>query len=260
VWRVVWGEADRTPQLVRQWLTNERATEPMVFDAEVRTVCGQYARAQELHAAGVHLVSTDEKTGIQALEWLHPTRALRPGLVARQEHEDQRHGTQCLIANVEIATGDVIVPTIGPTRTAADFAAHSARTVATDPNAGWVLIVDQLNTHQSEEVVKVVAQQGGIALDLDKQGHIRNMKAMASRAAVLADACHRIRCGSTPKHTSWLNQVELWFSILVRTLLKRGSFTSVDDLRDRLLRFIEYVNQTMAQPFKWTYKGRPLQV
>jgi transposase len=260
VWRVFWGEADLKPHLVRQWLTNERGTEPAVFDAEVRTVCEQYARAQEFHAAGVHLVSTDEKTGSQAVARLHPTLALRPGLVARQEHEDKRHGTQCLIANFEIATGEVIVPTISQTRTSADFATHIARTVATDPDACWVFIVDQLNTHQSEELVKVVAGQCGIALDLDEQGHLRNMKAMALRAAFLSDSRHRIRFVYTPKHTSWLNQVELWFSILVRKLLKRGSFTSVDDLREQLLRFIEYFNQTMAKPFKWTYKGRPLQI
>jgi transposase len=74
----------------------------------------------------------------------------------------------------------------------------------------------------------------------------------------LTDKTHRIRVVYTPKHTSWLNQVEIWFSILVRRLLKRASFTSVQDLHDRVLAFIEYFNTTLAKPFKWTYKGRPL--
>ena len=212
-----------------------------------------------MHQAGTHLVSCDEKTGIQALERLHPTLGMRPGLVERREVEYKRHGTRCLIANFEVATGEVIAPSIGPTRTSQDFAAHVERTVATDPDAGWVFIVDQLNTHQSEDLVKVVADKCGLELELDGRGDLRDMKAMASRRTFLTDPTHRIRFVYTPKHTSWLNQVEMWFSILVRRLLKRGSFKSVDELEGRILAFIEYFNQTMAKPFKWTYKGRPLQ-
>ncbi len=83
---------------------------------------------------------------------------------------------------------------------------------------------------------------------------------MKTRAECLSDASHRIRFLYTPKHTSWLNQIELWCSILVRRLLKRGNFTSVEDLRERILAFIDYFNKTMAKPFKWTYTGRPLTV
>lgn len=223
-------------------------------------VCEHYAQALAYRQEGVHLVSTDEKTSIQALERLHPTLPMRPGLVECQEHEYLRHGTRCLIANFEVATGRVITPSIGPTRTNEDFAFHIEKTIATDPEAGWVFVVDRLNTHQSEDLVKLVARECDIELDLTKKGNLKRMKSMASRRAFLEDVGHRIRFVYTPKHTSWLNQIELWFSILARRLLKRGSFTSVEDLEQQILLFIEYFNRTMAKPFKWTYKGRPLKV
>jgi transposase len=224
----------------------------------VKTVCDLYAQAPTLHAEGVHIVSTDEKTGIQALERLHPTLPMRPGLVERREFEYIRHGTQCLTANFEIATGRVIAPTIGDTRTEADFVAHVAQTVAQDPTGPWVFVMDHLNTHQSESLVQWVAQQCGIDDDLGVKGKCGILESMASRAAFLQDVTHRIRLVYTPKHTSWLNQVEIWFGILVRRLLKRASFVSTEDLRQRILAFIEYFNRAKAKPFKWTYAGRPL--
>jgi hypothetical protein len=224
----------------------------------VTTVCELYAQAPALHAAGVHVLSTDEKTAIQALERTHPTRPTRPGLVELQEFEYTRHGTQCLMANFEVATGCILAPTVGPTRTEDDFVAHIAQTVATDPEGTWVFIVDQLNTHQSEGLVRLVARLGTLEEDLGVKEKSGILQSMATRAVFLQDPTHRLRFVYTPKHTSWLNQVEIWFSILVRRLLKRASFTSVDDLRARILAFIAYFNATMAKPFKWTYKGRPL--
>jgi transposase len=149
---------------------------------------------------------------------------------------------------------------VGPSRTEEDFAGHIVHTIATDPEASWLFIVDQLNIHKSEALVRLVAEACGITEDLGEKETRGILQSMLTRAEFLSDVTHRIRFLYTPKHTSWLNQIELWFSILVRRLLKRGNFTSVEDLRQRILAFIAYFNKTMAKPFKWTYKGRPLTV
>lgn len=196
-------------------------------------------------------------TGIQALERAHPTLPMQPGKVERREFEYIRHGTLSLIANFEVALGQVITPSLGPTRTEVDFARHIAQTIATDPDAEWTFVLDQLNTHQSESLVRLVADRCSLSADLGIKDKSGILKSMPSRAAFLSDPSHRIRFVYTPKHSSWLNQIEIWFSILIRRLLKRASFTSTDDLRQRVLAFIDFFNRT-AKPFKWTYTGRPL--
>jgi len=223
----------------------------------VGEVCDLYEQAGRLAEQGVHLVSTDEKTGIQALGRLHPDLPMGPGAVQRREYEYVRHGTLCLTANLEVWCGLIVSPTLGPTRTEADFVAHVEQTVATDPGAGWVFIVDNLNTHQSEGLVLWVAQACGIEEDLGAKGKRGVLKSQKSRAAFLKDRGHRIRFAYTPKHTSWLNQVEIWFGILVRKLLRRSSFTSVEDLKARILAFIDYFNRTMAKPIRWLYSVQP---
>ena len=197
-------------------------------------------------------------TGIQALERKHLTKPMRPGLVERPEFEYIRHGTLTLIANFHVATGQVPTPSLGPTRKEADFAAHIERTIDTDPEADWIFVVDQLNTHKSETLVKLVAERCESKANLGVKGESGILKSMQSRAAFLNDPTHRIYFVYTPKHSSWLNQIELWFSILMRRLLKRASFTSIEDLRERILAFIDYFNRVLAKPFKWTYTGRPL--
>jgi transposase len=199
-------------------------------------------------------------TGIQALERIAPTRPMEPGQVERREFEYRRHGTQCLIGNFEVTTGQVIAPTVQPTRTEEDFATHIARTVATDPEAGWIFVADNLTIHCSESLVRYVAESCGIATDLGKKGRRGVLKSVASRKAFLTDESHRIRFVYVPKHTSWLNQIEIWFSILVRRVIKRGNFTSVKDLREKILAFIDYFNRTLAKPFRWTFTGRALNV
>ena len=248
--------AELQPQRSRYWL-NANPDDPEAFAQQVATVCEAYEQAGRLAERGIHLVSTDEKTGIQALERLAPDLPMGPGRVQRREHEYQRHGTLCLTANLEIWCGWVIAPTLGPTRTGADFVGPIEQTVATDPLAGWVFVVDNLNTHQSEGLVRYVAQACGLPEDLGEKGKRGILKSQASRAAFLADRGHRIRFVYTPKHTSWLNQVEIWFSTLVRKLLRRSSFASLEDLRERILQFIDYFNRTMAKPIRWLYSPRP---
>jgi transposase len=196
----------------------------------VADVSGLYHAAPALAARGERVVSTDELTGVQALERKHPGLPPAPGKVERREFEYVRHGTRSFIVSRDVVTGQIVAPACGPTRTEADFLAHIAGVVATDPAAArWHFVVDNLNTHQSAALVRFVARASG--LDLGEKGQRGILASQASRAAFLSDSRHRIVFHYTPKHSSWLNQVELWLSILVRKLLRRGSFTSVEDLQ-----------------------------
>ena len=248
------------PHRSQYWLNNEREEDPETFDAQVRTICDLYAEAATLDGESrKYIISSDEKTGIQALERNHPTKPMQPGSPEKREFEYQRHGTQALIASFNVTDGQVI-GTVGDTRTETDFVQHIEHVVDNDPDATWVFIVDQLNTHKSASLVHLVAERCQLELELGKKGRCGILHSMVSRAAFLQDEAHRIRFVYTPKHCSWLNQIEIWFSILYRRVLKRGHFTSKGALRQRLLDFIDYFNETLAKPFKWTYKGRPLSV
>jgi len=205
------------------------------------------------------VVCCDEKTGMQALERRYPTKPAMPGKSILREYEYLRHGTLCLTANFEVATGRILAPTIGQTRGEDDFVAHVRRTVAIDPDGVWMFITDNLNTHMSESLVRFVAQQLDVDNDLGKKGRKGVLKNKATRKAFLSDPTHRIRFAYTPRHASWLNQVEIWFSTLSKRLLRDASFTSLKHLRDRVVRFIDYYNTALAKAYKWTYTGRPLQ-
>jgi transposase len=251
-------EAALQPHKSRSWL-NTTEKDPVRFQAQVEAVCDTYLAAPERERThGTHTVSVDEMTGIQALERNAPSKPMVAKKCELIEQEYTRHGTLCLIANLVVTTGALLRPTIGPTRTEDDFASHIEQTVATDREGSWVFVVDNLNIHCSESLVKLVAEACGVGTALGKKGVRGVLKSVASRQAFLSESSHRIRFVYLPKHSSWLNQIEVIFGVIMRKVIRRGSFTSVEDLRTKLLNFIAYFNHVFAKPFRWTYTGRPL--
>ena len=252
------AQAELQPHRSKYWLTTKEK-DPEVFEKQVQTVCQTYLDAPNLYFQGnTHTVSVDEMPGIQALERIAKTIPMQSGRVQRIEFEYQRHGTLCLTGNWHVVQGQMIAPTIGMTRTEEDFMWHIFHTVQTDTQASWVFVVDNLNTHCSESLVRYVAQLEEIdESTLGQKGKSGILKSMASRQAFLSGRNHRIRFVYLPKHTSWLNQIEIVFGIVGRRVVRRGNFTSLAALKERLLQFIDYFNRTFAQPFRWTYTGRP---
>jgi transposase len=157
-----------------------------------------------------------------------------------------------LTANLHLATGKLLASTIQDRRTEADFVAHITQTVNTAAKASWLFLCDQLNTHKSESLVRYVAQSIGDTQYLGEKGKSGILKNMTTRQAYLSDPEHRIRFLYTPKHCSWLNCVEVWFSILTTHVLKRGNFTSITDLQQKLTRYITYYNEHLAKAWNWS--------
>lgn len=215
-----------------------------------------------MRAKGERVISIDEMTGIQALERQCADKSIKPGKPVKREFEYIRHGTQTLIASFEISSGVILSESIGKTRTELDFMVHLQRMIKFNPQINkWHLVMDCLNIHQSESLVRWIASIEKIPeVTLGKKGQSGILESMATRAEFLSNPEHKIVFYYTPKHCSWLNQIEMWFSIVARKLLKRGNFLSQGDLAAQILDFIAYYNDKMAKPFKWTYKGKVLTV
>ncbi len=232
---------------------------PETFTEKVNEICSVYHAAETVHENGGHTISVDEMTGIQALEHKYPDKPVISGKSARVEFEYIRHGTRSLIGFFDVATGRVEKPYLNATRTADDFVEAVRALVETDPEASWTFVCDGLNTHKSEQLVMFVAQQCGFQGDLGRKEKRGILKSQKSRTEFLHQKDHRIRFVYTPKHCSWMNQIEIWFSIINRRLLKRKSYASIEELESSILRFVKQYN-IMAKPFKWTYKGIPLTI
>jgi len=230
------------------------------FAEKTKEICDLYKSAAELEERGIHVYSTDEKMALQAIEHENPKQAMKPEQAERIDPEFERHGTTGIIASRSIATGEIIHPLVQPTRKEQDFAKHIELIVNTDHLGRHIFVADHLNTHLSETLVRFVANDERMdQLSLGVKGKSGVLKNKVSREAFLADKSHRISFVYTPKHCSWLNQIEIWFSIITRRLLnKRASFISVLDLELRIWDFIDYYNQHLKKPFAWNYSGNLL--
>ena len=247
LWRLL-DDADLKPHRSVYWL-NSHAPD---FEAKAHNICSLYLNALRFFAQGRVVICSDAKTGMQILPRKYPPQPLTPGTPEKREHEYLRHGVRALIASFVVATGQVVW-NLGQTRTSEAFATHLANVVQQCPDMqryDWV--VDNLNTHWSLAVCRLVAQWCNVpyvAKDLTRG---------VQRRAFLSDPTHKHVFHFTPKHGSWLNQVELWFRVLARRFLTRGDFDSAQDFETRLSDYLEVYNTHHAHPYRWTYTGQPL--
>lgn len=247
------------PQHRKGWcFTTEKDQE--LFNTQVQAVCQTYLRAAERwQSEGTHTVCVDEMTSLQANERRAETKLPGPDQIGKIECQYTRHGTLSLTGSWDVVAGQMIHTTVAETRNAEDFALHIRETVATACEDQWIFVMDNLNTHYGEPIVRAVADL--IGMDQSELGDKKKRKGIlgstATRREFLTDARHRIRFVFLPKHSSWLNQIEIIFGVIAKRVMRHGNFTSKTDLGDKLLGFIDYFNRTYAKPVDWTYDGDP---
>jgi transposase len=244
---------DLQPHRSQYWL-NAKADEHK--EERIADICALYGNA--LNNDPEIVISVDEMTGVQALERIAPDLPMRAGKPQSIEFEYARHGTQILLGGFTIAIG-VIQGLVQDTRTEVDFVALIKYLIAQNPGATtYHFIADQLNTHKSASLVRFVSCFCDETQDLGVKGKSGILQSMQTRENYLSAGHRRIVFHYTPKHASWMNQIEIGFGILMKKVIKRGNFLSTDDLKNKILTFMEYFNETMAKPFKWTYQGKAL--
>lgn len=242
------AEADLKPHKSIYWLNSHDPD----FDFKARDICRLYLAAPRMYQEGRLVLSSDEKTGMQILGRKYPTQSAQPGKPQKREFEYERLGTRVLMTTFSVPTGEVVWD-LGQTRTSIDWVEHLKHVCRQLPDMRqyhWV--VDNLNTHWSLEVCLLVAGWCGI------QVSPKELKTGKQRRAFLSDPDHEHVFHFTPLHGSWLNQVELFFSVLARKFLKRGDFTSPAEFEARINRWLQRYNRQYAHPYKWTYTGEPL--
>ena len=242
---------DLQPHRNRYWLN----VKPDEFKNErINNICSVYANAAT--TSDELIISYDEMTGVQALERIAGDLPMSSGKPQAMEFEYKRHGTQTLIAGMNVTTGKII-GACGATRTEEDLKNFIKRVMT--ENTGYKkyhFVGDQLNTHKSESLVCLVAGFCGRTDDLGVKGKEGILASMQSREEFLSAPDKKIVFHYTPKHASWMNQIEVWFGMLARKVIKRGNFKSPEELKEKIMAFIDYFNNTMAKPFKWTYQGK----
>lgn len=204
----------------------------------------------------LHVISVDEKTGIQAIERHTATAPLSKGGYTRKEYEYTRHGTTTLIGAVNVGNGQLISAHLGPTRDETDYADFTKITVGQLPELDKIVVLsDQLNTHVSESLVRWIAEEQGYDEDLGIKGKYGILENMNTRRAFLEREEHRIQFLFTPKHCSWLNPIENWFAKLQRHVITNGNFSSVKELENKIRDYISFYNTCLAKPLNWKFKG-----
>ena len=242
---------DLQPHRSRYWL-NVKPDERR--DERINRICAVYANAAVI--PDELTISYDEMTGVQALERIADDLPMASGKPQAIEFEYKRHGTQTLIAGLNVSTGKVM-GTCGETRTEEDLKDFIKRVVTDNPGfKAYHFVGDQLNTHKSESLVQYVRDYCGITEDMGIKGKEGILKSMQTREDFLCDPDKKIVFHYTPKHASWMNQIEVWFGMLAKKVIKRGCFKSKEELNAKIMEFIDYFNETMAKPFKWTYQGK----